>query len=66
MKPTWSRIPMAKSRTGGCASSVRLTGVGKKGMFITFEGPEGSGKTSQIAALADYLRQAGYPVLAHA
>ena len=33
-------------------------------MFITFEGPDGSGKTSQMASLAEYLRQAGYPVLA--
>jgi dTMP kinase len=38
--------------------------VGKKGIFITFEGPDGSGKSSQVAALADFLRQAGYPVLA--
>ena len=32
-------------------------------MFITFEGPEGSGKTSQLAQLAEYLTQEGYPVL---
>jgi dTMP kinase len=31
-------------------------------MFITFEGPEGSGKTSHIPELRDYLIQAGYPV----
>lgn len=32
-------------------------------MFITFEGPEGGGKTSQIPRLADRLVEAGYPVL---
>ena len=32
-------------------------------MFITLEGPEGSGKTSQLPALAAYLRAAGYEVL---
>lgn len=33
-------------------------------MFITLEGPEGSGKTSQIPGLAAYLRDAGYAVVA--
>lgn len=32
-------------------------------MFITLEGPEGTGKTSQLGPLAEYLRQAGQAVL---
>lgn len=31
-------------------------------MFITFEGPDGSGKTTQIKHLLDYLHDQGYPV----
>jgi len=33
------------------------------GCFITFEGPDGSGKTTQAFALYEHLREEGYPVL---
>lgn len=43
--------------------SPRLEMSVKKGMFITLEGPDGSGKTAQMDILSEELIKQGYPIL---
>lgn len=35
----------------------------KKGLFITFEGADGCGKTTQLNLISDYLKTKGYDIL---
>jgi len=34
-----------------------------KGKFVTIEGPDGAGKTTQVRKICEYLKSKGYKVM---
>src|SRR5437764_13282707 len=53
----WRRSPDLRD-----AAAIIVTVVARRGTFITFEGLDGCGKSTQLERLAGKLRESGFPV----
>ena len=58
-RPMWMNAPSIEGPSATLALVTR-PGAPDRGWFITVEGPEGAGKTTQASALAAHLERAGH------